>query len=319
MTVAFPDARTLAVPTEAIHTFGPAAQREIASCTAELAAATAGRRIDDLEIDLDRLPAFRAEIEATRAIIDSRVHFIVYDRVEGVDTLRGQAVYAWLLGSALGRPMIQNHQGWRFIEVYDRGNQGTVEQGARYHQTKQGSHMHNDAVNDPEPIDYLLLSCGQSAYLGGESILVDARSVHQTLTSYPEVLDVLTRDFWFEKRGMTAAEDGFFRSPVISYSPEGEALVRYFRTYMEGAHDKLGAPMDEGQRAALDFFDAVLDQSGVQYRIRLERGQTLVSADDRFLHSRTAFVDRFEPREIDLDADRPDQVNRYMFRMWSRK
>ncbi|WP_030990672.1 TauD/TfdA family dioxygenase [Streptomyces sp. NRRL WC-3744] len=312
--------RTLEVPAEAFHTFSEQAQSELAAYVAELDRQHPQGRVDAVEVDLSAVPLFTAEVDGTRDVIDSRVHFIVYDRVAGVRSLRQQALYAWVLGTALGRPMVQNTDGWRLIEVYDRGVRKTIEDGARYHQTKQGSYMHNDAVNDVDPIDYLLLSCGQSAYIGGESILVDAKPVHDVLAEHPDVLKILTQDFWFEKRGMSlTAETGFFRSPIIRYTAEGEPLVRYFRTYIEVAHEKKGEPITDEQRAALDFFDAVLDQSSVQYRIRLERGQTLVSADDRFLHTRTAFYDRFAPREIDLGNDSPDQVNRYMFRMWSSK
>ncbi|GAA0664603.1 hypothetical protein GCM10010193_14950 [Kitasatospora atroaurantiaca] len=310
--------RTLEAPAEAFHTFSAQAQGELAAYVAELDRAYPEGRVDAIPVDPAVCPTFTAEVEATRGVIDSTAHFLVYDRVEGVDSLRGQAIYAWVLGTALGTPMIQNTDDWRMIEVYDRGLRRTIEAGARYHQTKQGSYMHNDAVNDVDPIDYLLLSCGQAAHIGGESILVDAKTAHEFLLGYPEILEVLTEEFWFEKRGMSE-EPGFFRSPIIRYSPDGEALVRYFRTYIEVAHEKVGEPLTERQIAALDFFDAVLDQSAVQIRIQLERGQTLVSADDRFLHTRTAFVDRYQPREIDMRTDRPEDVNRYMFRMWSSK
>uniref|UniRef100_A0AAU3GNS8 TauD/TfdA family dioxygenase n=1 Tax=Streptomyces sp. NBC_01401 TaxID=2903854 RepID=A0AAU3GNS8_9ACTN len=312
--------RTLEVPAEAIHSFSAQTRSELAAHVAELGRLHPTGRVDAIEVDLGALPLFTAEIEASRAVIDSTTHFIVYDRVEGIDSLRAQGIYAWVLGTALGRPMVQNTDGWRLIEVYDRGIRKTIEEGARYHQTKQGSYMHNDAVNDVDPIDYLLLSCGQSAYIGGESILVDAKPVHEVLSRHPDVLAILTQDFWFEKRGMALSQEtGFFRSPIIRYTPDGEPLVRYFRTYIEVAHEKKGEPITAEQRDALDFFDAVLDQSSVQYRIRLERGQTLVSADDRFLHTRTAFYDRFEPREIDMTVDETDKANRYMFRMWSAK
>jgi len=310
--------RTLEAPAEAFHTFSAHAQSELAAYVAELDRAYPEGRVDAIPVDPAVCPTFTAEVEATRGVIDSTAHFLVYDRVDGVDSLRGQAIYAWVLGTALGTPMIQNTDDWRMIEVYDRGLRRTIEAGARYHQTKQGSYMHNDAVNDVDPIDYLLLSCGQAAHIGGESILVDAKTAHEFLLGYPEILEVLTEEFWFEKRGMSE-EPGFFRSPIIRYSPDGEALVRYFRTYIEVAHEKVGEPLTERQIAALDFFDAVLDQSAVQIRIQLERGQTLVSADDRFLHTRTAFVDRHQPREIDMRTDRPEDVNRYMFRMWSSK
>ncbi|MGQ4516201.1 TauD/TfdA family dioxygenase [Streptomyces sp. DW26H14] len=312
--------RTLEVPAETFHTFSPRAQSELAAYVRELGRLHPAGRIDAVEVDLAAVPVFAAEVDASRDVIDSTAHFIVYDRVDGVESLREQGLYAWVLGKALGRPMVQNTDGWRLIEVYDRGVRKTIEDGARYHQTKQGSYMHNDAVNDVDPIDYLLLSCGQSAYIGGESILVDAKPVHEVLSQHPDILAILTQEFWFEKRGMSLSEEtGFFRSPIIRYTADGEPLVRYFRTYIEVAHEKKGEPITAEQRDALDFFDAVLDQSSVQYRIRLERGQTLVSADDRFLHTRTAFYDRFEPHEVDLLADETDKVNRYMFRMWSAK
>ncbi|MFJ6213765.1 TauD/TfdA family dioxygenase [Streptomyces sp. NPDC092296] len=312
--------RTLLAPDEAFHTFSSQAGGEVAAYVKELGNSSPAARVDSLDVDLSGCPTFTAEVEASRAVIDSTAHFIVYDRISGLDSLRDQALYAWLLGAALGRPMVQNTDGWRLIEVYDRGDHRTIAEGARYHQTKQGSYMHNDAVNDVDPIDYLLLSCGQAAHLGGESILVDIKTVHDVLTGHPDVLEVLTGDFWFEKRGMSrSAEPEFFRSPVIRYSADGEPLVRYFRTYIEVAHEKLGEPLTERQRRALDFFDAVHDQSSVQYRVLLGQGQTLVSADDRFLHTRTAFVDRHQPREIDIAVDRPEDVNRCMYRIWSSK
>ena len=310
--------RSLQVPDEAFWRFSPAAQAEVANYVRELGKSAGGARVDELPVDPARCPAFVAEVEAGRPVIDRSAHFMIYDRVAGVESLLDQAVFAWLLGQVLGRPMVQNTSGWRLVEVYDRGSGRTIAEGARYHQTKQGSYMHNDAVNDVEPIDYLLLSCAQAAFVGGESVLVDAATVHRVLVDYPEILEVLTEEFWFEKRGM-AEEPEFFRSPIIRYSPEGEPLVRYFRTYIEVAHEKLGTPLDARQREAFDFFDAVHDQSSVQYRVRLERGQTLVSADDRFLHTRAAFKDRFAPRDIDMRRDHPEEVNRYMYRMWSTK
>lgn len=310
--------RTLAAPPQTFHTFSAAAQDELASYVDTLDRGQPEGRVDDLAVDLRAVPLFTAEVEDTRRVIDASPHFVVYDRVSGVDTLRGQAIYTWVLGHALGTPMVQNTDGWRLIEVYDRGTGRTIAEGARYHQTRQGSYMHNDAVNDVDPIDYLLLSCGQAALVGGESILVDAVAVHEALRAHPEVLAELEREFWFEKRGM-ALEPEFFRSPIIRYSPDGTALVRYFRTYIEVAHDKLGEPLSEATAAALDIFDAVMDQSSVQIRVRLDQGQILVSADDRFLHTRTAFADRRPPRPIDMRTDRPQDVNRYMFRMWSTK
>jgi hypothetical protein len=213
--------------------------------------------------------------------------------------------------------MVQNHLGHKVIEVYDRGGK-SIEDGARYHQTRQGAYVHNDGVSDPLPIDYLILACGQKALLGGESILIDASAVYAELMAFPDVLEELKCDFYFENRGM-AIEEQLFRAPILSFSKEGIPLIRYFRVYIESAHLKAGVPLTSGQIQALDFLDTVLDQSSVQHRVLLEPGQVLISADNKFLHTRTHFIDINAPSEEIDDATPLKDLNRYMLRMWLRK
>lgn len=310
--------RTLEAPDACFVRFSDQAAAEIVGYVQALAAANPKGRVDATTVNLTTCPTFMAEVEATRPVIDQHHHYAVFDRLPGLgDSLRLMALYTWVLGTALGEPMAQNVEGWRLIEVYDRGELRTIEAGARYHQTRQGSHLHNDAVNDVDPIDYLVLACGQPAMVGGESILVDARSVVSALEAFPEVLACLQEEFLFEKRGMSKDLE-FFSSPIIRFTPEGEPLVRYFRVYIEKAHERAGTPLDARRLAALDVFDAVMDQAVVQTRVNLGQGQVLVSADDRFLHTRTSFVDAHEAHSIDALVERAPDVNRYMLRMWSR-
>jgi len=213
--------------------------------------------------------------------------------------------------------MVQNHLGHKVIEVYDRGGK-SIEEGARYHQTRQGAYVHNDGVSDPLPIDYLILACGQKALVGGESILIDASAVYAQLMAFPEILEVLKCDFFFENRGM-ADEDLLFKAPILSFSSEGIPLVRYFRVYIESAHLKAGVPLTSSQVQSLDFLDTVLDQSSVQHRVLLEPGQVLISADNKFLHTRTDFIDKNAPYPEINDTERLSELNRYMLRMWLRK
>ncbi|GHF91271.1 hypothetical protein GCM10018790_80500 [Kitasatospora xanthocidica] len=308
---------TIPVPDESYRVFSPAAQAEVAGYVKRLADGLAGRRIDTLGVDPAAVPLFAAEVEATRATIDSGAHFVLYERIDGVTTILEQGVLAWVLGNLLGVPTVQNSEGWKVIEVYDRGV-GTIEGGVRYHQTRQGAYVHNDATADPDPIDYLLLSCVRDALVGGESILIDAATVHRKLLDHPDVLAVLEGDFWFENRGM-AEDQRLFRAPIIGYDAVGKPLIKYFRVYMEAAHAKAGEPMTDEQVRALDFLDTLLDQTPVQYRLRLEPGQSLVQADERFLHTRTAFHDRFPARVVDPATDRAEDVNRFMFRIWSNR
>jgi hypothetical protein len=114
-------------------------------------------------------------------------------------------------------------------------------------------------------------------------------------------------------------DECLFKAPILSFSNEGIPLIRYFRVYIESAHLNAKMPLTLAQVQALDFLDTVLDQSSVQHRVLLEPGQVLISADNKFLHTRTHFIDRHSPRsEID-DAEPLNALNRYMLRMWLRK
>lgn len=263
-----------------------------------------------------RSTALSGELAQIRAKIDDGSHFLIVDDLRA-ETVSEFKAFVSTFGNLLGSPMVQNHLGHEIIEVYDRGGK-TVEGGARYHQTKQGSYIHNDGVSDPLPIDYLILACGQKARFGGESILIDAGAVYVELAAYPEVLQELQGNFYFENRGMSETEE-IFQAPIISFSEKGAPLIRYFRAYIESAHKKAGRPLNDSQVAALDFLDTVLDQGSVQRRILLEPGEVLISADDKFLHTRTSFIDRNPPTQSIADTAKLERLNRYMLRMWLRK
>lgn len=182
----------------------------------------------------------REELNRIRNMIDHESHVLILDGFK-VDKLSTFKSLVWTFGSLLGVPMVQNHLGHKVIEVYDRGGK-SIEEGARYHQTRQGAYVHNDGVSDPLPIDYLILACGQKALLGGESILIDASAVYAELMAFPEVLEALKCDFFFENRGMSEDEK-LFKAPILSFSSEGIPLIRYFRVYIESAHLKAGVPL----------------------------------------------------------------------------
>ncbi|TFY84052.1 hypothetical protein DYL59_31040 [Pseudomonas kairouanensis] len=262
------------------------------------------------------LHALSEELLNIRDVIEHQSHVLILDGFLA-DDLVGFKSLVWTFGSMLGTPMVQNHLGHKIIEVYDRGGK-RVEEGARYHQTRQGAYAHNDGVNDPLPIDYLILACGQKALVGGESILIDASAVYAELMAFPEVLEELKYDFYFENRGMSD-EEQLFKAPILSFSYEGIPLIRYFRVYIESAHLKAGVPLTMAQIQALDFLDTVIDQSMVQHRLLLEPGQLLISADNKFLHTRTNFIDKNSPRADISDAALLSDLNRYMLRMWLRK
>ena len=267
-------------------------------------------------IDPIRHHVLSTELRNLRDLIDHERHVLILDGFKTKDLASFKSL-VWTFGSLLGAPMIQNHLGHKVIEVYDRGSR-RIEEGARYHQTRQGAYVHNDGVSDPLPIDYLILACGQKALLGGESILIDASAVYAEFMAFPDILEELKCDFYFESRGMSE-EEQLFKAPILSFSDEGIPLIRYFRVYIESAHLKAGVPLTSAQTQALNFLDTALDQSSVQYRVLLEPGQMLISADNKFLHTRTHFIDTNAARENIDDAEPLSGLNRYMLRMWLRK
>lgn len=295
-----------------------AAFEELLSASAMLGAEAKTGRFDIKHACIDPFysQSLGEALRNIRNIIEHESHVLILDGFR-TDNLASFKSLVWAFGSLLGTPMVQNHLGHKVIEVYDRGGK-SIEEGARYHQTRQGACVHNDGVSDPLPIDYLILACGQKALLGGESILIDASAVYAELMAFPEVLEELKCDFYFENRGMSE-DECLFKAPILSFSNEGIPLIRYFRVYIESAHLKAKMPLTLAQVQALDFLDTVLDQSSVQHRVLLEPGQVLISADNKFLHTRTHFIDMHSPRsEID-DAEPLNALNRYMLRMWLRK
>lgn len=247
---------------------------ELLSARALFESESQGIRFDTKAAHINPLqsPVLSKELDRIRTMIDHESHVLILDGFK-VDKLSSFKSLIWTFGSLLGVPMVQNHLGHKVIEVYDRGGK-SIEDGARYHQTRQGAYVHNDGVSDPMPIDYLILACGQKALLGGESILIDASAVYAELMAFPEILEELKCDFFFENRGMSD-EEQLFKAPILSFSDEGIPLVRYFRVYIESAHLKAGVPLTMAQSQALDFLDTVLDQSSVQHRVLLEPGQVL--------------------------------------------
>lgn len=196
------------------------------------------------------------------------------------------------VATALGTPMVQNDQGATVIEVYDR-NVGRIEDGARYHQTRQGGDIHTDSVNRPEPMDYLILACAAPALIGGESIMVRGREVYDRLLAYPEVIETLSQPFWFEGRGMSA-EMQLFQLPVLTVK-DGDVAFRYLRSYIASAHDRAGAPLTPDQVYAFDVLDAVIELSEMQHRFTLGQGDLLIASDVAVFHGRTGFVDGVIP------------------------
>jgi Taurine catabolism dioxygenase TauD, TfdA family len=249
-------------------------------------------------------PTFADAVVSLRDIVEDK-KFVVINALPICNTKEEFRKFCLAVGMILGELAVQNAEGAKIVEVYDR-RIGRISDGVRYHQTRQGGDIHTDSVNHPVPFRYFLLGCVAPAQLGGESILVLAADVQSALATVPQALVTLRNLFWFEGRGMGDAV-GFFQVPVLS-DQDGIPRFRYLRSYIEAAHAKVGQPLTSDQGFAFDALDAVLDSSAIQRRFTLGRGDVLICLDAEVFHGRTAFVD-----SAAVGAWAP---HRLMFRLW---
>lgn len=291
---------------DVLRTFGPDAQDEV---LAWLAAAPAHREIEELVVSRAMLPDFRAEVESELETLDHGAGFVVFEPIRGLDREQHRIV-SWLISNALGDPEPQDPQGRQRYLVFDRGGERTLQQGARYHQTRQGGDFHTDNMQLRTDPVYLGLSCVASAMLGGETILVSGLTVHEMLQELPIDLETLERPFLWEQRGVS----GVYEAPLISYDAAGEPHFRYQRAYIEAAHAKAGHPLTARQVSALNTLDAIFELSAVQFRCTLTPGQMAVVNDTQIFHARTPFIDFNRATEVYDFALEPG--NRLMERTW---
>ncbi|MFT6070327.1 MAG: alpha-ketoglutarate-dependent taurine dioxygenase [Bacteriovoracaceae bacterium] len=223
-----------------------------------------------------------------------------------------------ILGSLFGELIVQNEKKDTVVSVYDRDRLGSMTQGARYHQTREGGSIHTDNVNMPELWDYLFMSCISPALVGGENILVDGIKIHQRLlSSYPKALKVLESPFYWEMRGLS---DKLYQAPIITYNAKEEPLFRHLRPYMESAHLKAGAPLNNDQLFAVDVLDALTNSTEFQTRYQMKKGDILMTKDAQVLHGRTCFSDEIEAVSLEeLENGKGKTLKRTMERLWIKK
>jgi hypothetical protein len=296
------------------YAFSPAGEAELATHLRN------AERYRSSRLDLAGAPLSRArfEVEELRRQVEQVHGFAIIEPLATLQEPAERRALVWLVGCLLGEPIEQSREGIKVVQVYDRDRTLRMQDGARYHQTRQGGSIHTDNVNRPETWDYLIMGCLFPAMIGGESIVVSGMAVYDCLLERaPQALEVLAEDFWWERRGFA---DDFFRAPVLFFNQKGEPRFRYLREYLESAHRRTGEPLRDDQLWALDTLDSALELSDSQFRCKLAPGEILVIEDLQMFHGRTSFSDFFDAVAYDSDqavADHP--LRRCFDRLWIRK
>src|SRR5262249_23939856 len=146
--------------------------------------------------------------------------------------------------------------------------------------------------------DYVGLLCIRTAKSGGLSQVVSGYSVYNELLAYhADVLDVLYEPLHIDRRGgLRPGEARTVQHPVLSWDGRG-LTYRYLRYWIESGHEKIGQPLRDAQRRALDVLDAVAGDPALRAEFALEPGDLFFINNRWMLHNRTAFEDHAEPEQ----------------------
>jgi alpha-ketoglutarate-dependent taurine dioxygenase len=261
--------------------------------------------ITAMRLTADEKASVRGHVAAAKEELEQGRGFVILDRlpIGDLSEREATAIY-WLLGQLLGEPVAQNVHGTLLYDVRDSGQ--LVAQGARFSVTNYESSFHTDNSFGETVVDYVGLLCLKTAKSGGISQVVSGLTVLEVLRrECPEALETLCRPFHIDRRGgIREGEAPTVRRPAIDLTG-GEPLFRYLRHWIEAGHDKLGEPLTNTQRDALDRLDDVLSRPTLRAEFSLEPGQIYFINNRWILHNRTAFEDH-------PDSDR----RRHLVRLW---
>lgn len=210
------------------------------------------------------------------------------------------AARLWVLGRHLGEPVPQNARGHLLGHVCDLGYDA-ADPSTRLYQTNQRQGFHTDSA------DVVALLCLRAAGSGGRSSLASAAAAwNAVLARAPELAGALFDPVATDHRGEEPpGARPWFEIPVLSYSGDRLTVI-YQRRYIDSAARFPAAPrLGDRQRAALDAFDAVLDDPELHLEMDLEPGDVQLVHNHQLLHDRTAFVDDPDPAR-----------RRHLLRLW---
>lgn len=216
-----------------------------------------------------------------------------------VDVLSPEALrvaYA-LTTRSLGRLVVQNGRGDHMVDVRDDGK--TYSHRSRGYSGNDALPYHTDGTKgEAFPVQYTALLCLDTSRRGGLSTLASAAHVYNRLLElHPEALEPLERGFRHHRQGdQPDGHSPVSSQPIPVFSFSGSRLrCRYNRKNVEWA-EREGVMLTQGQREALDIFDAQVAEPGVALSMEMRKGDLQILSNFAVLHSRTAYEDEGDHR-----------------------
>ena len=280
------------------------------------------RELDRIAASLDRAPlpllVLRPEdfaLDAAHAFmrdtvkctIDEGPGFAIVDRlpVDRWSLASAKAVW-WLLASFVARPVAQKWDGTSIYDVTDLGR--PPGNGVRPDVTNYEQNFHTDNSYNNVPPHYVGLFCIRTAMEGGVSGIVSFATAHEEMRKrHPGLLPRLFQPFYFNRQREHAPGDVMTTHHPM-FERENEKLIArlsYFQ--VKNGHKIAGVELDTEGKAAIEAFEAILNEPGMSARFHFEPGQMQLIDNRALGHKRTAFRDWPEPER-----------KRLLVRLWLR-
>lgn len=251
-----------------------------------------GLTVETVEQEDFRIPAFARDVGRIRERLDTGRGFMVIGGLDTAALSEPEAeIVAWGICNYLGRPIRQGiDHDRRLFTVADKGAANT--DPTRIGASPERSRKHTDnGCLEPRPPDYLGLFCVRSAAEGGDSTIVSARTIYETVADErPDILPLLFRNYHFRapqahvwpSRGPTV------QKPILD-TTSGELRIHYARVMIEPGMEMAGTPLSPTERATLDDLDDLVERPELNFRHVLRSGELLVLNNRALLHGREAF------------------------------
>ncbi len=243
-------------------------------------------RPDDFDLAASRV--FMREVKRT---IDDGPGFAVVDRlpVERWPVEASRAVW-WLLAALVARPVAQKWDGTSIYDVRDLGR--PPGNGVRPDVTNVEQNFHTDNSYNHVPPHYVGLMCVRTAMEGGVSGIVSFATAHEEMRKrHPDLLRRLYQPFYFDRQREHAPDDVMTTFHPMLEDKDGGLVARLSHFQVKNGHKIAGIEIDPQGVAALEAFEAILNEPGMAARFQFQPGQIQLIDNRALGHKRTAFRD----------------------------
>lgn len=180
--------------------------------------------------------------------------------------------------------------------------------GVRPDVTNVEQNFHTDNSYNNVPPHYVGLMCVRTAMEGGVSGIVSFATAHEEMRKrHPDLLPRLYQPFYFDRQREHAPGDVMTTFHPMLEEKDGRLVARLSHFQVKNGHKIAGVEIDPEGVAALEAFEAILNEPGLSARFQFEPGQMQLIDNRALGHKRTAFRDWPEPER-----------KRLLVRLWLR-